>query len=85
MPTQTTWQHFNEITSIIDRLNLGITRIKRDLDQLKLLKESILDDAEFKAKLKMIIDIWPGATMESLVEDYIRFQSLRDWLEENEF
>jgi len=82
---ETTWEHFREITGCIERIRNNIKQVVRDIGHLKSIKESILDDAEFKAKLKKIIDVYPGATMESLIADYTRFRSLGDWLEENEF
>jgi len=85
MANQTTWEHFQQITGCIERIKNNVSQLKRDIDNLKSMKETILDDAEFKAKLKKVIDVYPGATMESLVADYTQFQSLRDWLEENEF
>lgn len=85
MTNPTSWTHFKEIIGCIERIKSNVNQLKRDIDQLKSMKETILDDAEFKAKLKMIIDVYPGASMESIVEDYLKFQSLRDWLGENEF
>jgi len=85
MSNQTTWQHFKTITECIERIKGNVGQLKSDIDSLKSMKETILDDTEFKAKLKEVIDVYPGATMESLIADYTRFQSLRAWLEENEF
>ena len=82
---QTASVHFREITGIIDRINAIIKQITRDIDRLRVMKEEILDNAELKAELKKIVDVWPGITMESIIADYQRFQSLRDWLEENDF
>jgi len=85
MSNQTTWQHFQEITECIKRIKNNVSRLKTDISRLKSMKETILDDVEFKAKLKKVIDVYPGATMESLIADYIQFQALRDWLEANGF
>lgn len=85
MPNETTWTHFKEITRTINRIGDNIREITENIDKLRSMKEAILDNVEFKAELKKIIDIYPGASMESIVENYQRFQALRDWLEENEY
>jgi len=85
MANSTAWTHFKEITGIINRIGDNISQIARDIDRLKLMKEAILDNAEFKAELKKIIDVYPDATMESLIADYQRVQALRDWLVENKY
>lgn len=85
MANETDWVNCREITGIIDRLNNNIGHIVRDIDKLKSMKEDILDNAKLRAGLKKVIDVYHGATMESLIEDYQRFQSLRDWLEQNNY
>ena len=85
MVNDTTWQHFHGIVNKIKRLEDGIKQVAKDFDELKSMKEEILDNTEFKAELKKIIDIYPDATMESIVEGYTKFQALRDWLEENKY
>lgn len=85
MVNETTWVHFREIIGKISRLNDSINQIARDIDKLKAMKETILDNAEFRANLKKIIDVYPDATIESLVDDYNRFQALKSWLEENKY
>lgn len=85
MVNETTWTHFKEITELIKRLGDNVSQIARGIDKLKSMKKEILDNAEFKAELKKIIDIYPDASMDSIVEDYQRFQALRDWLAENEY
>lgn len=81
----TAWTHFKEITGIINRVGDNISQIARDIDRLKSMKETILDNAEFRVELKKVIDVYPDATMESLIADYTKFQGLRDWLEENNY
>ena len=85
MANEIAWVHFREIIGIIDRLNNNTKQIARDIDRLRVMKEEILDNAELRAELKKIIDVYPDATMESLVDVYNRFQALKDWLEENNF
>ena len=85
MANETAWVHFREIIGIIDRLNNNTKQIIRDIDKLRVIKEEILDNTKFKTELKKIIDIYPDATMESLIADYNRFAALRDWLEENKY
>jgi len=85
MIDNTTWQHFEAIINKIRRLEASIKQIARDIDKLKAMKEEILDNTEFKAELKKIIDVYPDATMESLIADYQRFQDLRDWLVKNNY
>ena len=79
------WIHFKELTSKIDRIKKIIEQLGIDIDALKLKKEAILDDAELKAGLKKIIDVYPDASMESLIADYNQFVALKDWLEENNY
>lgn len=79
------WEHFKQITARIDRIKASIKQLGIDIDELKLKKEAILDDPILKAELKKIIDIYPGATMTSLIADYNQFIALKDWLEENEY
>lgn len=79
------WQHFKQITTRIDRIKANIKQLGIDIDELKAKKEAILDDPILKAELKKIIDVYPGATMTSLVADYNQFIALKDWLEENEY
>lgn len=83
MATATDWTHFREITEIIKWLNANIRQIAKDIDRLKSMKETFLDDADFRAGLKEIVDISHDTTMESLIKDYQRFQALKDWLAEN--
>ena len=85
MANETAWVHFREITGIIKRLENSIGQIARDIDRLRVMKEEILDNVKLKAELKKIIDVYPDATMESLIDDYTRFQALKDWLEENNY
>lgn len=85
MANETAWTHFQGIRGIINRLNNNIKQIARDIDALKVIKEEVLDNAELRAELKKIVDVAHDMTMESLIADYQRFQSLRDWLEENDF
>jgi len=85
MSNEVAWQHFKKITGNIEKIKDNVGQLKRDIDRLKSLKETILDDVEFKAKLKQVIDVYPGATMASLTSDYIQLQALRTWLEENDF
>lgn len=79
------WEHFKQITGRIDRIKASIKQLGIDIDKLKAKKEAILDDPILKAALKEIIDVYPGATMTSLVADYNQFIALRDWLEENKY
>lgn len=85
MANETAWIHFREITGRINRLNGNIKQIARDIDKLKSIKEDILDNAELRAELKKIVDVSHDTTMESIIEDYQRFQALRDWLAENNY
>jgi len=85
MASSTDWTHFKEITEIINWLNTNIRQIASSIDRLKSMKETFLDDAEFKAGLKEIVDVSHDTTMESLVDDYQRFQVLRNWLVENKY
>lgn len=79
------WMHFEQITSKVNRIKATIKQIAKDIDRLKGVKEAILDDPELRAELKKIIDVYPDATMESIIEDYNQFQALRDWLQENNY
>lgn len=79
------WEHFKQITTRIDRIKANIKQIGIDIDELKVKKEAILDDPILKAELKKIIDVYPRATMTSLIADYNQFIALKDWLEENEY
>jgi len=79
------WMHFEQITSKVNRIKATIKQIAKDIDRLKGVKEAILDDPELRAELKKIIDVYPDATMESIIEDYNQFQALRNWLEENNY
>jgi len=85
MATATDWTHFREITEIIKWLNTNIKQIASNIDRLKSMKETFLDDVDFRTGLKEIVDISHDTTMESLINDYTRFQALRDWLEENKY
>ena len=85
MSNEVAWQHFKKITGCIEKIKDNVGQLKRDIDRLKSMKETILDDVEFTVKLKKVIDVYPGATMDSLIADYIQFQSLRTWLEDNDF
>ena len=85
MANETAWVHFREIIGIINKLESNIGQIAKDINRLKVMKEEILDNTELKAELKKIIDVYPNASMESIVADYQRFQSLRGWLEENKY
>jgi len=78
------WIHFKQITGKIDRIKASIKQLGIDIDELKAKKEAIFDDPVLKAELKKIIDIYPGATMTSIVADYNKFIALKDWLEEND-
>ena len=79
------WEHFKQIIGNIDRIKASIKQLAKNIDRLRVMKETVLDDPILKAELKKIIDVYHGATMESLIADYTKFQSLKDWLEENEF
>lgn len=85
MANETAWIHFREFLGIISRLNNNISQIAKDIDKLKSMKETILDNAEFKAELKKIIDVYPDTSMETLVDDYTKFKALKDWLVENKY
>lgn len=85
MANQTAWIHFREIMAVVSRLESNTKQIAKDIDRLREMKEEILDNPIFKAELKKIIDIYPDATMTSLIADYTKFQALRDWLEENNY
>jgi len=78
------WEHFKQITGRIDRIKANIKQLGIDIDELKLKKEAILDDPILKAELKKIIDIYPGATMTSIVADYNKLIALKNWLKEND-
>jgi hypothetical protein len=79
------WEHFKQITGRIDRIKANIKQLGINIDELKAKKEAIIDDPVLKAALKEIIDVYPGATMTSIVADYNKFIALKDWLEENEY
>jgi len=79
------WMHFKQIIGEIDRIKAAIKKIARDIDKLRVIKEEILDNTELKAELKKIIDVYPETTMENIIEDYTKFQALRNWLEENNY
>lgn len=85
MANETAWVHFREVIGCIKRLEDGVGQIVKDIDRLRVIKEEILDDVELRAELKKIIDIYPDASMESLIADYNRFVALRDWLEGNKY
>jgi len=83
MANETAWIHFREITGLIKRLKDSIEQIIKDIDRLKVMKEEILDNAKLKTELKKIIDIYPGMTMESLIDVYNYYQALKNWFDEN--
>ena len=84
MTDKINWIHFKQITGRIDRIKANIKQLGINIDELKAKKEAIIDDPILKAALKEIIDVYPDATMTSIIADYNKFIALKDWLEEND-
>ena len=83
MADLTAWKNFRRITGVINQLENSVKQIAEGIDELKAMKEEILDDPVLKAELKKVIDVYPNASMTSLVADYNKFVALKNWLEQN--
>lgn len=77
------WKNFRRITGILNQLKNSIKQIVEGIDELKVMKEEILDDPGLRAELKKVIDVYPHATIQSLASDYEEFKALKEWLEQN--
>lgn len=82
----TTEQAFEDFARIIGNGNQlfdDIKAIGRAIDEFKLIKEEIIDDAERKAEVKKLIDLHPEYTIAKVTNGYNKLITLKSWLEDN--
>lgn len=79
------WKNFRKIIGIINQLNNSVKQIAEGIDELKAMKEEVLDDPGLRAELKKITDIYPHASIQDLADDYSKFKTLKVWLEQNDY
>ena len=79
------WKNFRRIIGIVNQLKNSVKQITEGIDELKTMKEEILDDPALKAELKKVLDVYPNASIQSLTNDYAKFKTLKEWLEDNDY
>lgn len=79
------WKNFRRIIGVINQLTNSVKQIAEGIDELKIMKEEVLDNPELRAELKKIIDIYPHASIQDLANNYSKFKTLKVWLEQNDY
>ena len=85
MADLTAWRNFRKIIRTINHIGKYIGRVAEGIDELKVIKEEVLDDPALRAELKKIIDIYPQVSIQGLADDYAKLKALKEWLEQNDY
>jgi len=82
MANQLAWQDRDKILAILNSMDIYLRSYKTTFESLKMIKIEILDDVERATEMKKIINIDPIWTMTGLVEKYLFYKEIYDYLKE---
>lgn len=82
--TEQAWTDQRTISSLHTQLERCVANYKIFFEELQKFKEEVMDDAERKADLKLVIDIKPGVSMNKITAAYNAHKAIYDYLKELE-
>lgn len=78
--TEQAWTDQRTISSLHTQLDQCVANYKIFFEELQKFKEEVMDDAERKADLKLVIDIKPGVSMNKITTKYGAHKTIYDYL-----